>query len=55
VLASTVERAGALGLTVRLLEAMPDIDTLEDVRREWDRLRPLLGEGRLLETLSRAV
>jgi glycosyltransferase A (GT-A) superfamily protein (DUF2064 family) len=43
VLALTLERAGALGLAVRLLEAQPDIDTLEDLRVCWPRLRPLLS------------
>jgi rSAM/selenodomain-associated transferase 1 len=43
VLAATVERAGALGLGVRLLESLPDIDTLADLRDEWPRLRPLLA------------
>ncbi len=42
VFASTTERAGALGLSVRVLETLPDIDTLEDLRAERDRLRPLL-------------
>ena len=42
VLAATVERAEALGLSVRLLEPLPDIDTVEDVRSEWERLAPLL-------------
>ncbi len=42
VLASTVERAGALGLSVRLLDPLPDVDTLEDVRSEWERLARLL-------------
>jgi rSAM/selenodomain-associated transferase 1 len=43
VLALTLERAGALGLAVRLLEAQQDIDTLEDLRGCWPRLRPLLS------------
>lgn len=43
VLAQTVERAGALGLSVRLLDTLSDIDTLEDVRREWTQLRPLVA------------
>jgi rSAM/selenodomain-associated transferase 1 len=43
VLAATVERAGALGLSVRRLEPLPDIDTIEDVRSEWVRLAPLLA------------
>jgi uncharacterized protein len=42
VFATTMERAAALGLSVRVLEERRDIDTLEDVRAEWARLRPLL-------------
>jgi len=43
VLSATVERAAALGLSVRLLDALSDIDTIEDLRAEWDRLTPLLA------------
>ena len=43
VLANTVERAGALGLSVRLLEPLGDVDTVADLRREWGRLAPLLA------------
>lgn len=43
VLAQTAERAGAMSLSVRMLAPLRDIDTLEDVRTEWDRLRPLLA------------
>jgi rSAM/selenodomain-associated transferase 1 len=43
VLAQTVEKAGGLGLSVRLLDVLSDIDTLDDVRREWQRLRPLVA------------
>ena len=42
VLSTTAERAGALGLTVKLLEPLDEIDTIEDLRAEWKRLRPLL-------------
>ncbi len=28
---------------LRVLEPLPDIDTIEDVRSEWERLAPLLG------------
>lgn len=56
VLAATAERAGALGLTVRMLETLPDIDTLEDVRAEWHRLGPLLaGRVRLGGALRAAL
>ena len=42
VLAATLERAGRLGLRVRLLEQLPDVDTLDDVASAWERLEPLL-------------
>ncbi len=42
VLTATVERAGVLGLSVRLLDVVPDIDTVADLRAHWDRLRALL-------------
>ena len=43
VFGATMERASALGLTVRLLDERRDIDTLEDIRAEWPRIRPLLA------------
>lgn len=43
VLAATVERAGSLGLAVRLLEPLRDIDTLADVRAEWPLLKGVLA------------
>jgi rSAM/selenodomain-associated transferase 1 len=42
VLSATTERAATLGLTVRLLDERRDIDTPEDVKAEWTRIRPLL-------------
>jgi uncharacterized protein len=45
VFAATMERAAALGLTVRVLEERRDIDTPDDVRAEWASLRPLLARG----------
>jgi rSAM/selenodomain-associated transferase 1 len=42
VLPATAERAGVLGLSVRMLEPLRDVDTLADVRAEWPRLRALL-------------
>jgi rSAM/selenodomain-associated transferase 1 len=42
VLAATAERAGALALSVHHLEPLRDIDTIEDLRAEWQRVRPLL-------------
>jgi rSAM/selenodomain-associated transferase 1 len=43
VLGATVDRASALGLSVQLLEPLPDIDVLEDLRRHWERLGPTLA------------
>jgi uncharacterized protein len=45
VLASTVERAAGLGMAVRLLPVLPDIDTADDVRVHWGRLRTLLDDA----------
>jgi rSAM/selenodomain-associated transferase 1 len=42
VLAATLERAQALGLTVHLLQPLTDIDTLEDLRLEWPAVAALL-------------
>ncbi len=42
VLAATADRAGALGLSVHHLDPLRDIDTIEDLRAEWGRIRPLL-------------
>jgi rSAM/selenodomain-associated transferase 1 len=56
VLAATAERAGALGLSVRLLPALRDVDTLEDVRAEWPRLELLLRRDPALHaTLAAAI
>jgi uncharacterized protein len=55
VFAATVERAEALGLGVRVLETLRDIDTLGDVRAEWERLRPLLAGRALREAVQRAL
>jgi hypothetical protein len=49
VLSATTARAVALGLSRGLLDPLPDLDTIADIRREWDRLRPLLA-GTALET-----
>jgi len=55
VFASTVERAAGLGLRVRVLPELPDIDTLEDVRRHWAKLRPLLVGRAVAEEVERAL
>ena len=44
VLAATLERARTLGLSVRLLEPLRDVDTLEDLRAEWPLVAPLIDE-----------
>ncbi len=58
VLSVTSARAAGLGLSLGLLDPLPDIDTIADVGREWDRLRPLLVgttlEGRVAEALDDA-
>jgi len=56
VLAATLARAEALGLSVRLLETLNDIDTLEDVRSAWEELRPVVSPTPgLAESLARAL
>ena len=52
---ATVERAGGLGLGVRVLAPLTDIDTLEDVRAEWPRVRPLLRDPSLRATVQGAL
>ena len=55
VLAATMERAAALGLTVGVLTERRDIDTVEDLRAEWARLWLILGRGELAATVKRAL
>jgi rSAM/selenodomain-associated transferase 1 len=55
VLAATTERAAAHGLRVRLLPPEGDVDTLEDVRREWDSLLPVLRRAGLEGAFARAI
>ena len=55
VLPATLARARALGLTVRTLEELGDVDTLADVRREWEGLRALAVDPELRGALDRAV
>jgi rSAM/selenodomain-associated transferase 1 len=43
VLEETLARAATAGLRVRELDRCRDVDTLEDLRAEWSRIRPLLG------------
>lgn len=42
VLPRTLRRAADLGLRVRVLEELPDVDTFEDVQALWSRLKPIL-------------
>jgi rSAM/selenodomain-associated transferase 1 len=44
VLTTTLDRAARLGLSLRVLRTLGDIDTLEDLEAEWERIRPLLDE-----------
>jgi rSAM/selenodomain-associated transferase 1 len=55
VLPATAERAGALGLSVRMLDPLRDIDTLEDVKAEWPRLRALTASTPIGERLAEAI
>jgi glycosyltransferase A (GT-A) superfamily protein (DUF2064 family) len=52
---STVERAGGLGLSVRVLAPLTDIDTIDDVRAEWSKVRPLLLGRPLLAEVEKAL
>ena len=55
VLAETLERTRALGLAVRTLEELGDVDTLEDLRREWWRVRALPLGSELKAVLEGAL
>ena len=55
VFTSTLERAAALGLSVSRLPELPDIDTLDDVRAHWPRVRPLLEGRPVAASVARAV
>ena len=55
VLPATAERAGVLGLSVRMLDPLRDIDTMEDVKAEWPRLRALTAPTPIGERLAEAV
>jgi uncharacterized protein len=48
----TVDRASSAGLRVTLLEPLSDIDSLDDVRREWRWLRPLIEDAPFLTQLD---
>jgi rSAM/selenodomain-associated transferase 1 len=55
VLDETLARAAKAGLRVRQLHRLRDIDTLEDVRAEWPRIRGLLEERPELQRRVEAV
>jgi rSAM/selenodomain-associated transferase 1 len=55
VLEATLARARALGLRPRLLAPLIDVDTPEDMKRDWDRLAEILGRHGLLADVSRAL
>lgn len=42
VLPRTLARAQALGLSVKLLDMLADIDTLDDIRAAWPAVEPIL-------------
>ena len=44
VLAATLDRAARRDLSVRMLRTIGDVDTVEDLAAEWERVRPLLNE-----------
>jgi len=54
VLTKTLERAATGNLDVRVLRTMGDVDTVEDLAAEWERVRPLL-EDRVREAIERRL
>ncbi len=55
VLPATAERAGVLGLSARMLDPLRDIDTLDDLRAEWPRVRLLVAGTPLEPVLADAI
>ena len=56
VLPATLARAERLGLRVRLLPLLTDLDTIDDLRAEWPRVQPLLeGDPELARAVAAAV
>jgi uncharacterized protein len=52
----TRAKAAAAGLTVREIEPLADVDTLDDLRAQWPAVRPLLAHAReLREDFERAL
>ena len=54
VLTRTLERAATGNLDVRVLRTMGDVDTVEDLAAEWERVRPLL-EDDVREAIERTL
>ena len=54
VLKSTLDRAAARDLSVRVLRTMGDVDTAEDLSAEWARVGPLLRED-VREEIARTL
>jgi hypothetical protein len=46
VFASSIQRAGALGLDVHVLRTLSDVDTIDDLRGQWTGLRRLFTRER---------
>ncbi len=55
VLETTLDKADTLGLSVHQLTPLPDIDTPDDLRREWGRLAPLLAGSAVGGELARLL
>lgn len=45
VLTATLDRAGRLGRSVRVLRTLGDVDTVEDLAADWGRIAPILPEA----------
>jgi uncharacterized protein len=56
VLAATRARAASLGLRTHLLEAMNDVDTIDDLATAWSDLEPILArEPEVRDAVARAL
>jgi hypothetical protein len=56
VFSATMDRASGFGLSVHVLETLGDLDTPDDLRREWPRLQELLRpHAGLRASLARAL
>jgi uncharacterized protein len=45
VLAATLDRAARLGWSVRVLRTLGDVDTVEDLSADWERVAPILPDA----------